>query len=346
MDARTEGLKRAVLWEAGSDKHVKCNLCNRRCDISAGRLGYCRVRKNIDGVLYSLSYHNVCAANDDPIEKKPLFHFQPGSRSFSIAAPGCNFRCTFCQNWQISQVDLDRQSGKGRSIGPEEIVSAALRAGCGSIAYTYTEPTVFMELCEETAKLAKQNSLKNVFVSNGFMTTEAIDFAAGWLDAVNIDLKAFTEDYYRRFCKANLAGVLDTIRYIAHETDIWMELTTLIVPGENDSAEELRELAEFIVREASPDVPWHVSRFYPCYDMQDKPPTPHETLQRAYDIGREAGLRYVYIGNVPGTKGESTFCYGCGEVLIDRVGYTIRANIVKDSRCPKCGARIAGVDLG
>lgn len=346
MAVEQRQLKRAVLWEPATERKVKCFLCNWRCLISEGKVGHCRVRKNVDGILYSLCYDRVCAANDDPIEKKPLFHFHPGTRSFSISTPGCNFQCTFCQNWQISQIALEEDVIEGRPFAPEDIVSAAIRTGCSSIAYTYTEPTIFMELCEDTARLAKENGLSNVFVSNGFMTTDAIDFALPWLDAINIDIKAFTEDYYRRLCRARLAPVLDTIRYIAQNTNIWMELTTLIIPGENDSDEELRNIAEFIVNEASPDVPWHVSRFYPNYEMNGKPPTPPETLQRAYEIGAEAGLRYVYVGNLPGAKAESTCCYNCGEILIERVGYMISSCSVSAGACPKCNAQIAGVGLG
>ncbi len=339
-------LKRAVLWEAAGDKKVHCFLCNWHCRIGEGKVGHCAVRRNIDGVLYSLVYDRVCAAGDDPIEKKPLFHFRPGTRSFSISTPGCNFQCGFCQNWQISQEVVAGGKIDGQPYSPEQIVSAAVRTGCGSIAYTYTEPTIFMELCAETGRLAKERGLANVFVSNGYMTKEAINFAAPWLDAINIDLKSFNEEYYRKLCKAHLAPVLESIRYIASETNIWMELTTLIIPDENDSDAELRQIAEFIVKEASPDVPWHVSRFYPTYEMTAAPPTPAATLQRALDIGRQAGLRYVYVGNLPGSRAESTQCYRCGELLIERIGYSIRLNAIRDSACPACGARIAGVGLG
>ena len=344
MAGEQRQLKRAVLWEPGPEKKVRCFLCNWRCLISDGKVGHCAVRKNIDGVLYSLVYDRVCATNDDPIEKKPLFHFQPGTRSFSVSTPGCNFRCGFCQNWQISQIV--EGAIEGQPYSPEQLVTTAVRSGCSSIAYTYTEPTIFMELCEETGRLARERGLANVFVSNGYMTTEAIDFAREWLDGINIDLKAFTEDYYKRLCGARLAPVLETIRYIAGNTNIWMELTTLIVPGENDSDEELKQIAGFIANEASVDVPWHVSRFYPSYEMDDKPPTPAATLQRALDIGKAAGLRYVYVGNLPGSEAESTVCYNCGELLINRIGYTIRSNIIKGSACPACNAQIAGVGLG
>ncbi|MHC4521517.1 MAG: AmmeMemoRadiSam system radical SAM enzyme, partial [Planctomycetota bacterium] len=256
-------LKEAVLWEPAEDGKVRCGLCNFRCVIADGQLGHCCVRKNVGGTLYSLNYDKVCAANPDPIEKKPLFHFQPGTQSFSVATMGCNFRCAFCQNWQISQAALESGRINGQAITPEEMVRAAVQHGCKSIAYTYTEPTVFMELCRDCGCLAKERGLANVFVSNGYMTREAIDFAADWLGGINVDLKAFHEDYYTRLCKARLQPVLDTIAYIAKETDIWMEITTLLVPGENDSEEELKQLADFLVREAGPDVPWHISRFHP-----------------------------------------------------------------------------------
>jgi len=337
-------LKRAVLWVEGPDRKAQCNLCNHRCLIAEGRRGLCRVRENIGGVLYSLNYDRVCAASDDPIEKKPLFHFQPGTRSFSISAPGCNFRCEFCQNWHISQVD-EQQEIEGQPVTPQAIVSSALRTGCKSIAHTYTEPTIFMELCAECGKLAKQKSLANVFVSNGFMTIEAVDFTKDWLDAINIDLKAFSEDYYKRLCKARLGPVLDTIRYIAKHTDIWLEITTLIVPGENDSDEELRSIAELIATEAGPDVPWHVSRFYPTYRMTDREATPVEAFERAERIGKDAGLRYIYPGNMPGSKAECTFCYSCGQMLIERAGYNIGKNLIEQGTCPKCKTNIAGVDL-
>jgi len=338
-------LKEAVLWESAGDKKVRCRLCAWRCVIGQGKLGRCSVRKNIDGVLYSLSYDKLCSANADPIEKKPLFHFQPGSKSFSIATPGCNFKCVFCQNWQISQTVGEDGFVEGRAVAPEQIVSMAVHSGCKSIAYTYTEPTIFMELCAETGRLAKEKGLANVFVSNGYQTREAIDFAKGWLDGINIDLKSFSDDYYKNLCKARLQPVLDTITYIAAETDIWMELTTLVVPGKNDSQDELRQIADFIVESCGDDVPWHISRFYPQYQMDNEIPTPIETLQRAYDIGKQAGLHYVYLGNVPGAKFESTFCYNCGAVLIERAGYTIAANKIRNGCCPECGTKIAGFEL-
>ena len=337
--------KRAVLWDEAEDKKVRCKLCSWRCLIDEGELGRCCVRKNISGSLYSLNYDKVCSANPDPIEKKPLFHFQPGSRSFSIATMGCNFRCEFCQNWQISQAAIEDGQIDGQSISPEQIVEAAVRSECKGIAYTYTEPTVFMELCNDCGRLGKEKGLTNVFVSNGYQTREAIDFAKDWLNGINVDLKSFSEDYYKRLCKARLQPVLDTISYIAKETDIWLEITTLLVPDENDSDDELKKLADFIVSKAGVDVPWHISRFIPQYKYSGSHPTPVETLERAYDIGKEAGLHYVYFGNVPGSKAESTFCYNCGKLLIERVGYSIGENNIVDSCCPECGVKIAGFEL-
>ncbi len=345
MAAEAKNLKQAVLWERDERKKVRCSLCNWRCVIEEGELGRCCVRQNIDGVLYSLNYDKVCSANPDPIEKKPLFHFQPGTSSFSIATMGCNFRCEFCQNWQISQAAIEDGRIDGQPITAEQIVAAAVRGGCKSIAYTYTEPTIFMELCNDCGRLAKEKGLANVFVSNGFMTREAIDFAGEWLNGINVDLKSFSEDYYKRLCKARLQPVLDTIRYIAKETDIWLEITTLVVPGQNDSDDELRRLADFIVNEGGADVPWHISRFHPQYKYQDSVSTPIETLERAERIGKAAGLHYIYLGNVPGSKSESTYCYSCGKVLIERVGYRIGANNIQKGSCPDCGARIAGFEL-
>lgn len=343
MAEEVQNLKKAVLWESlGGEGKVRCNLCSWRCVINDGKLGHCQVRRNIGGVLYSMNYDKVCAANADPIEKKPLFHFLPGSLSFSIACIGCNFQCEFCQNWQISQAVYDDGRIEGQAISPEKIVETAVQSGCKSIAYTYTEPTIFMELCADCGRLAKEKGLANVFVSNGYMTKEAIDFAGEWLDGINVDLKAFDEDYYKRLCKARLGPVLETISYIANETDIWLEVTTLLVPGENDSDDELKRLAEFIAEQAGVDVPWHVSRFHPNYKYIGSMVTPAESLERAEEIGRRAGLRYVYAGNMPGAKSESTFCYKCGKLLIERTGYRIIKNELKQGRCPDCSERIAG----
>jgi pyruvate formate lyase activating enzyme len=340
-----ENLKEAVLYKPLGDDKVQCSLCGWRCVIKDDDLGHCQVRKNIDGKLYSLNYHKLCSANPDPIEKKPLFHFQPGSKTFSIAAPGCNFQCVFCQNWQISQMAIEKGQIDGQKLEAERIIDLALSAECKSMAYTYTEPTVFMEIAADCGKIAKQKGLANVFVSNGYMTKEAIDFAADWLDGINVDLKSFSEDFYKNLCKAKLKPVLETIDYIANHTKIWMEITTLIVPGQNDSDAELKQIAQFLVNTCGPDMPWHMSRFWPQYKYSDTPPTPGATLQKAYDIARTAGLRYVYIGNLRTIKGENTYCPKCERLLIEREGFYITKNMIKNSCCPDCSEKIAGFGL-
>jgi pyruvate formate lyase activating enzyme len=341
----TENFKEAVLYKPLWDSKVQCNLCNWRCLISKDSLGHCCVRKNIGGKLYSLNYYKLCAANPDPIEKKPLFHFQPGSKSFSIAAPGCNFQCAFCQNWHISQIVKDEDRIDGQPLEPARVVDFAIKTDCKSIAYTYTEPTIFMEFAADSGKIAKQKGLTNVFVSNGYMTKEAIDFASDWLDGINVDLKAFSEDYYKNLCKAKLKPVLETIKYIANHTKIWMEITTLIVPGQNDSDAELKQIADFLVNTCGPDMPWHVSRFWPQYKYTDAKPTPNSTLQKAYDIAKTAGLKYVYVGNIRTQKGENTYCPKCQQLLIEREGFYITKNKIKKGCCPDCGEKIAGFGL-
>lgn len=341
----TDTLKEAVLYEPIENKKVHCFLCNWQCKISDGNRGQCNVRKNIDGKLYSLNYNKLCAANADPIEKKPLFHFQPASKAFSIAAPGCNFRCDFCQNWHISQIAEAQGEIEGQAVEPARLVDFAIREKCKSMAYTYTEPTIFMELAADCGKIAKEKGLANVFVSNGYMTKQAIDFAKDWLDGINVDLKGFGEEYYKRLCKAKLKPVLETIEYIANHTKIWMELTTLVVPGENDSENELRQIAEFIFNTCGADMPWHVSRFYPQYRHTDAEATPIETLQMAYDVAKDVGLHYVYIGNLRTQKAENTYCPKCGHLLIEREGYYITKNRVKQGSCPDCSEIIAGFEM-
>jgi pyruvate formate lyase activating enzyme len=336
----------AMLWErlAPDDLRVRCNLCAHRCVIPPGRRGVCQVRTNHDGVLFTQVYGQTIAQHVDPIEKKPLFHFQPGSRSFSIATPGCNFRCAFCQNWEISQMPREQGAIPGQPAAPRDIARAAQRSGCASVAYTYTEPTIFAEYALDTAREASNLGLKNVFVSNGYMTPELLREMAGLIDGINVDLKAGRGDFYRRISGAALEPVLQNLKLIqAH--GIWLEVTTLVIPGMNDSDDELRWVAEYLVKEVGPDVPWHISRFYPVYQMTDVPPTPTATLERAWHIGREAGLRYVYVGNVPGHSTESTFCPGCGRVVIERTGYEVRRRALKDGACESCGTSIAGVEL-
>ncbi|KIH76829.1 pyruvate formate lyase activating enzyme [Geoalkalibacter ferrihydriticus] len=338
-------MKEAMFWEKAEEQRVRCGLCRFRCLIVEGQRGICGVRENRGGVLYTLVYGQSVAENSDPIEKKPLFHFHPGSLSFSVATVGCNFRCLHCQNYQISQVPRDyRQALAGHPLSPQDIVRRARESGCRSIAYTYTEPTIFFEYAYDTAVLAHREGLKNVFVTNGYTTPEALGAIAPFLDAANVDLKGFSEQFYREVVGATLDGVLETLREY-HRLGIWLEVTTLLIPGRNDRAGELRKLAAFIADELGADTPWHVTAFYPTYKLMDVPPTPPETLHKARKIGHEAGLRYVYTGNIPGEQGESTFCPGCGDRVIERRGFRLGRMSLEQGRCKACATLIAGVGL-
>jgi pyruvate formate lyase activating enzyme len=335
----------AYLYEHLEENKVKCSLCNHRCVIKEGRRGICGVRENRGGVLNTLVYGKLIARNIDPIEKKPLFHFMPGSLSYSIATVGCNFKCKFCQNADIAQMPSDRNGMiMGDYFSPREVVDAALKGDCKTIAYTYTEPTVFFELAYDTAKIAHQKGIKNVFVTNGYMTAEAINMISPYLDAANVDLKAYTEDFYKTYCGAKLAPVKETLK-LMKSLGVFVEVTTLLIPGLNDARDELENLAAFLADCLGTETPWHISRFHPTYKLMDRPPTPVKTLVMAREIGIKAGLKYVYTGNVPGESGEKTFCYQCGKLLIDRWGFYIRENLTENGRCPYCGAQIHGVGM-
>lgn len=339
------GVAPALLWEAWQGgPEVHCFLCAHHCRIRPGERGTCGVRENREGTLHTLVFGNPVAVAVDPIEKKPLFHFLPGTLSFSVAAVGCNFSCLFCQNSDISQMPRDWHRIEGSALPPERVVDGAVQAGCASISYTYTEPTVFFEYAEACGLQALESGLKNVFVTNGFMTKQALERAARFLHAANVDLKGFTEEYYREVVGGRLKPVLDTIRRLM-EAGIWVEVTTLLVPGRNDSPGELRSLAAFLAA-LSPDLPWHISRFHPSYRMLDVPVTPLASIERAVVIGREEGLRYVYAGNVPGHDSESTRCPSCGEVVIGRSGFTVTSRRLQDHRCGKCGEAVALVTEG
>jgi pyruvate formate lyase activating enzyme len=335
----------AYLYEALKDKKVKCNLCSHRCIIKDGERGICGVRENRSGVLESLVYGRLIARHTDPIEKKPLFHFLPGSISYSIATVGCNFKCLFCQNADISQMPSDHN---GMIIGdycsPKDVVDAAEKGKCKSIAYTYTEPTVFFEFAFDTAKMAHAKGIKNVFVTNGYMTSEAVHMISPYLDAANVDLKAFNKRFYKEVVKARLEPVKETLK-LMKSLGIFVEVTTLLIPGLNDDKKELEKLALFLVESLGPETPWHVSAFYPTYRLTDRPPTPVESLVMAREIGIKSGLRYVYTGNVPSDDGENTFCYKCGKILIDRLGFSIIKNVLENGRCPYCGTQIDGIGL-
>jgi pyruvate formate lyase activating enzyme len=337
-------MKEALLYEKLEDEKVRCNLCNHRCVIKEGEFGICKVRRNIKGKLFSLVYEKPIALHVDPIEKKPLFHFFPGSLAFSIATVGCNFRCLHCQNADISQFPRENNYVVGEEVKVEEIVQKALRYKCKSISYTYTEPTIFFEYAYECAKLAKEHGIYNNFVTNGYMTKEALDLIAPYLDACNVDLKSFSDKFYREVCGARLEPVLESLKYMK-KLGIWVEVTTLIITGLNDSEEELRQIAEFICNELGPETPWHVTRFYPAYKMKDRAPTDVRKLIRAREIGEEVGLRYVYTGNVPGESGENTYCYNCGELIIKRFGYDILEYHINYVKCNYRATLIQGVGM-
>ncbi len=323
-------------------RQVRCSLCRHNCLIGDGHRGICKVRENQGGILYSLNYGRLISENIDPVEKKPLFHLLPGSLSYSIATVGCNFRCKHCQNYEISQYPrLHPGPLPGTQRSPAEIVEAAQRSGCRSISYTYVEPTIFYEFALDTAKLARAAGLKNIFVSNGYTGQEATRELAPYLDANNIDLKAFTDKFYKEVCGARLQPVLDTIR-LMKELGVWVEVTTLVIPGWNDSDGELRDIALFI-KSLSADIPWHVTRFWPTYKMTDRSPTPHASLVRAREIGLAEGLRYVYVGNIPGDSGENTLCPTCGKLVIERTGFTVKQQRMAGGNCNHCQAPIAGI---
>lgn len=335
----------ALLYDRLEDDAVRCRLCAHRCTVRSGRRGICGVRENRGGRLQTLVYGNLIARSVDPIEKKPIFHMMPGSLSYSIATVGCNFRCRFCQNADIAQMPGD-QGGRiaGEPVAVDAVVSDAVRRGCRSIAYTYTEPTVFFEFALAVARKARSRGLRNVFVTNGYMSAEALDMVLPVLDAANVDLKSFDDGFYRKVCGARLEPVLDTLRAMK-AGGVLVEVTTLLVPGRNDGPGELRSLAGFIAGELGVDTPWHISRFHPTYRMTDLPATPVDTLRAARDIGLACGMRYVYPGNVPGEDAESTDCRHCGARLIHRWGFTIRENRIREGRCPDCGAAVDGLDL-
>jgi len=334
--------REALLYEKLDDGKVQCCLCDHRCQIAPGRRGICAVRENRDGTLYSLVYGKIIAKHIDPIEKKPLFHFHPGSTSYSIATVGCNFRCLHCQNSEISQYPKEYPGIPGDETTPEQVVREAEMAGCRSISYTYTEPTIFFEFAYDCARLAREKGIKNVFVSNGYTTPEATRLIAPYLDGNNIDLKG-DDAFYKKICGARQQPVLETIR-LMKELGVWVELTTLIIPSYNDSEEFLKEVAGFI-KSVDDAMPWHVTQFYPTYKLLDQPRTPVKTLRRAREIGLQTGLKYVYEGNIPGEGGENTYCPSCGELLIERFGFTLGAIKMRNSQCVKCGTAIAGVGM-
>ena len=318
-------------------ERIICLLCRHSCKLKEGQIGFCGVNKNENGKHKNLVYGHPVALHVDPVEKKPLNHLLPGTTALSFGTVGCNFRCPFCQNWDISQ---EHEINENINVSPEEMVAMALEHGCDSIAYTYNEPTIFYPYAKDIGVLAKEKGLKNIFVSNGFESPEIIEDMASWLDAANIDLKSWNEEYYKKALKGGLDEVKDTLRRMV-DKGIWIEVTTLLIEGENDSDSDIREMAEFIKNDLGAHVPWHLSAFHPDYKMLDHERTRLETLQRAKKIGEEVGLYYIYLGNVP--VHADTHCPECNELLIDRSGYSITINNMEDGHCPNCKREIEGV---
>jgi pyruvate formate lyase activating enzyme len=354
-------MKKAVLFKKQDDKKVKCTACAQYCTINPGNSGICGVRENINGELYLIAYGKAAAVNIDPIEKKPLFHFMPGTRILSIGTLGCNLGCEFCQNASISQANKEKKlelikknqleklkefiDKNSRDLSPKDIVTQAADENIPAIAFTYNEPAIIHEYVIDTAKLAKKKGIKTVIVTNGYESAEAMESIGKYVEAMNIDLKAHDEAFYSRVCKARLQPVLDTIRS-AHEKGIWIEITTLLIPGENDSTAELQKTAKFIAS-VSKSIPWHITAFHPDYKMQDKKRTEENTLIHAYEIGKKAGLKFVYVGNVSNTDLQSTHCPACGEILVARDWHRsqIQGIIIKNNecRCKNCKEKIEGV---
>jgi len=334
-------MREAMLYNSLKGERVQCHLCNHRCIIVPSHRGICGVRENRDGKLYTLVFGRAISLNVDPIEKKPIFHLYPGSTSFSMATVGCNFRCLQCQNHEISQMPVDYGTIEGSAAPPSKIVSLAKAHGCRSISYTYTEPTIYFEYAYETAVLASQEGIKNIFVTNGYMSEEALRTIHPYLHAANVDLKSFRDEFYRGVCRATLKPVLENLRRM-REMGIWVEITTLVIPTHNDSEREFEQIAGFILS-LGPEVPWHVSAFYPTYKMLNLARTPASLLHRAREIGMKTGLRYVYCGNIPGEEGEDTFCPGCGRKVIERVGFRVAKKDMTDGACRHCHTKIDGV---
>lgn len=331
----------ASYWDKVNREFVQCRLCPRKCTIADGQRGICTVRVNRGGTLYTLGYGNPVSLAVDPIEKKPFFHVEPGSPVFSLAVAGCNMRCLFCQNWQISQSKPDEV--RSYKLNPEEVVGEAIKNRCKYIAYTYTEPTIFYEYMLDIAKAAKKNGLKNTMHTCGYINQDPLIELLKYMDAVNVDLKAFSDKFYKKMgLVAQLGPVLDTIKTVKKH-GVWLEITNLVIPGENDDPKEIRKMCEWIKDNVGDEVPLHFSRFMPTFRLTNLPPTPVEKLEEARKIAMETGLKYVYIGNVPGYAGEDTICPNCGKVAVKRRGYSVEDVNIKDGGCKFCGYKIAGV---
>lgn len=326
----------ALLWRPLEDATLQCLLCAHFCRIEDGGRGQCGVRENRGGKLFTLSHDRVAALNLDPVEKKPLFHFLPGTTTLSLGTQGCNLACLFCQNASLSQPPRLGAAPQGNHIPPQEIVRLARKSKAASVAYTYSEPTIFFELMRETAILAREEGLANIMVSNGFQSPQCLDELKNLIQAANVDLKSFRDEFYRDICSARLGPVLKNLAHMK-KLDWHLEVTSLVIPEINDSDRELTDIARFVRDELGRDTPWHVSRFHPCHQMLEHRPTPLDTLKRAYDIGRGEGLHHVFVGNVPNSGLENTFCPGCGQMVVERSGFTILRDRLLRGACPGCG---------
>lgn len=331
----------ALLYEKLSDSRVRCNTCLWRCTIGSGKVGVCKMYQNRDGVLYNLNYAQVSSVAADPIEKKPLFHFFPGSLAFSLGGWGCNFHCQGCQNWEISCVDISDPERGSRAVQPQEVVELARRYHCQGIAWTYNEPTIWFEYTLDSARLAKESNLYTVYVTNGHMTPEALDTIGPYLDVWRVDVKGFSDSLYRNLARvAHWREILEVARRAKEKWDMHVEVVTNIIPTMNDDDQQLDGIAGWIRDNLGELTPWHVTRFYPNRYMMDLPPTPLSTIEHAYDIGRKAGLKFIYAGNVPGHRTESTYCYSCGRLIVERSGYQAKAVGLDGSKCKYCGAEL------
>jgi len=337
----------AMLYEKLSDSRVRCNICQWRCSIGQDRFGVCKMYLNRDGVLYNMNYARASSVAVDPIEKKPLFHFFPGSLVFSLGGWGCNFHCQDCQNWEISCVDIPEPRHGSREIQPQEAIKLAQDHYCQGIAWTYNEPTVWFEYTLDSARLAKENNLYTVYVTNGYMTPEALDTIAPYLDAWRVDVKGFCDPFYRKLARiSRWRGVLEVAKRAKDKWNMHVEVVTNIIPTMNDDDQQLEGIANWIRDELGELTPWHVTGFHPHHYMTHLPPTPISTLERAYNIGRKAGLKFVYVGNVTGHKSESTICYSCGNLVVNRFGYQTKVIGLEGSRCKFCGAELNFRTLG
>ncbi len=337
----TSELKLAEWWKTLPNGKILCTLCPRYCTIGEGQKGFCFIRENIGGKLYSTGYGRPTGFAIDPIEKKPLNHFLPGTSILSFGTAGCNLGCKFCQNWTMSKAKIDEINSVRAT--PEDVVRLAKKYGTPSIAYTYNDPTIFGEYVIDISKLARQEGIKSVMVTAGYIDKEARKDVYKYIDAANVDLKAFTEEFYRKLTLSHLNDVLDTLVWLKHDTDVWVEITTLLIPGENDSPEEIKEMVNWILQNLGDEVPLHFTAFHPDFKMRDKPPTPPSTLSMARNIALKEGIKYCYVGNVHDVEGQTTFCPNCGEPLIVRDWHSVRMNKLKDGKCYKCGTGIAGV---